>query len=641
MSALAPALLRLIRDPQALPVPPSAEAHAAAMLRAHVLRALSRASAAAAVPVLLIKGAALALTVYPTPASRAMADIDVLVRPGDRDALLRALEREGGTVHHPAGRPLSRELLGETAVMLQAGSLHYLVEVHTSLDKLVPRPIAAQTLLDRATPAPGLPGLFLPSFEDHALLIALHLAGHDFHHPVGLLDLELLLRRGLDTTALVERARGWALSSVMFVSLSTLRALGAASVSEALIAAFAPGPLRRALLGRTYPPGAPAPDEGDSLGWPWVLRQTPLRDDPLPWLLGLGRYAALRARERSAARAEARLSRPGAGGQDAGVSYRVPRWVRALLAVDRVALRLDNLRDGLRDELMLAFVPEAERGALTAALYEDQSTYLPGGQRYQSGLFSWERKVLEAPAFPRAGRVLLGACGAGRELVALVERGFTVTAFDPCAPFVEAARAQTDAARATVRRASYADLVGAVEGRGGPLGEALAEGPFAAVILGWGSFSHVMPARERLRLLRAAAAAAPGAPLLMSFALEPDSFRAPAEPAEGEGGARAAPGRARGACGARCGACSPRWARPAPRSRATTSTPTGVSSASCAAPSCAPSPTRPATPSPSSRSRPTLTRSSCPPPDGEKSERRLNPCGSGGNVARRQTGPHG
>ncbi|MEO7332124.1 MAG: nucleotidyltransferase family protein, partial [Minicystis sp.] len=495
MSGLDPDLLRRLRDREALPPPPSPGAHAAAMLRAHVLRSVSRAATAASVPVLLIKGAALALTVYPSPASRPMADIDVLVARGDRDRLLAALEHEGGTVHHPAGRPLSRDLLGETAVLLPAGALTYLVEVHTSLDKLVERPIPLDALFAKATPAKDLPGLFLPDLTDHALLVALHLAGHDFHHPLGLLDLELLLRRGLDERALVAQARRWSLGAVMFASLSTLRALGAASVSEALVEAFAPGPIQRALLRRAHPPGAAAPREGDRLGLPWVIRQTPLRDDPLAWTLGLLRFGALRVRERSGRGHGALLASRERDGQSAAVPYRVPRWVRAVLAVDRLALRLDNLRDGLRDELMLAFIPEADRGALTAALYADQSTYLPGGHRYQSGLFSWERNALNTADFPREGRVLLGACGAGRELSALIERGFTVTAFDPCGPFAEVARAQVDAARATVLQASYADLVSAAEGRGGPLAPALEGAPFAAVLLGWGSFSHVMPAR--------------------------------------------------------------------------------------------------------------------------------------------------
>jgi hypothetical protein len=202
-------------------------------------------------------------------------------------------------------------------------------------------------------------------------------------------------------------------------------------------------------------------------------------------------------------------------------AYRAPLWVRALLAWDRAATRAQNLREGLVDELLLAWIPPEDRAVLTALVYARQNTYLPGGAHFQGGLFAWERRALDAPPFPRDGRVLLGAAGAGRELIALLERGFSVVAFDPCAPFAEAARKLPTVDRATFVQASYADLVDAVEVRRGPLEFLGAEPPFDAIVLGWGSFSHVMPAAARLSLLRALRALAPKAPVLLSFALEP------------------------------------------------------------------------------------------------------------------------
>jgi hypothetical protein len=509
-----PTLRRLIAD-RGLALPtPGPEARAEAMLRAHVLADVGRLLAAAGVRALLVKGAALALTVYPDPALRRMHDVDVLVREGDRDGAVAALTRGGLTLHAPEGRPRSGALLGETLLMARTGGLSTLVELHTTLDKLVSRPIDETALFARARPAPGLPGLLVPAPEDHALLVALHAAGHDFQHPAAFLDLELLLRRGLDLDVLVARARAFRLTTVMFVALAALRELGAASVSPELVARFEPGPLRRALLGR-------AAASGDGLGLGWILRQTPLRDDLGRWALGLGRYALARAADRVAA-----LAPPGGGVQDGPVSYRVPPWARAVLAVDEVAFRVENLREGLRDELFLAWIAPADRAALTAALYADLTAYLPGGQRFLSGLFPWEKRCLDSGLFPRAGRVLVGAAGAGREMMGLVERGFTVVAFDPCKPFVEAARTIAPAGRATVVHASYADLVDAVAGRGGPLADAVAGPPFDAVVLGWGSLSHVMPQVARADLLRAVRTLAPGAPVLASFALEPEKAHA-------------------------------------------------------------------------------------------------------------------
>ncbi|MFT3914550.1 MAG: hypothetical protein QM704_10665 [Anaeromyxobacteraceae bacterium] len=207
--------------------------------------------------------------------------------------------------------------------------------------------------------------------------------------------------------------------------------------------------------------------------------------------------------------------------------YRAPRWVRALLAWDRVAIRANNIREGILDELLLAWIPPEDRAALTALVYAKQSAYLPGGAHFQGGLFGWERRALDAPPFPSSGRVLVGAAGAGREVRALVDRGFSVVAFDPCAPFADAARTLATDDRATFVQASYEDLVRAVEGRGGPLDFLRANPPFDMVILGWGSFSHVMPAASRLALLRALRALAPRAPVLISFALEPEPGTAP------------------------------------------------------------------------------------------------------------------
>lgn len=507
---------------------PTAAARAEAMLRAHVLDRVARLLAAAGVPALLVKGAGLALTIYPDPASRPMSDVDLLVRPADALRACAALARGGLEPREVERRPVSNAVHGEKLFLARSGALETLIEVHTSLDKVVPRPLDPAAILARAAPLPRLPGLFVPAPEDHALLVALHAAGHDFKHPAAFLDLELLLRRGLDRGALVERARAYRLETVMFVMLTRLRDLGSPSIPADLVARFEPGPLRRALLGR-------AARSGEGLGLAWILRQTPLRDDVAGWAAGLARYAAARAADHLLA-----LARPAHAVQDAAVPYRVPLWIRALLAVDHAALRIENLREGLRDELLLAWVPPADRAALTATLYADQSTYLPGGHRWKSGLFPWEKKVFDAPLFPRAGRALVGAAGAGREVMALIDRGFSVVAFDPCEPFVEAARAVAPADRATLVRASYADLVEAATQGEGPLREPCRGPAFDVVVLGWGSLSHVMPARARTDLLRAVRALAPAAPVLVSFALEPEL----ATPAAGKGRVRDALRRA-------------------------------------------------------------------------------------------------
>ena len=112
-------LLRALRDPSVSLSTQSPAAHAEALLRAHVLAQIARALREIATPALLVKGAALALTVYPSPASRPMQDHDLLVRRADRDRVLAALAAAGGVVHADPDRPLTSDFLGETAVMMQ------------------------------------------------------------------------------------------------------------------------------------------------------------------------------------------------------------------------------------------------------------------------------------------------------------------------------------------------------------------------------------------------------------------------------------------------------------------------------------------------------------------------------------------
>lgn len=64
----------------------------------HELEAALRQLEAAHVPVLLLKGAALAQTVYENPALRPLGDLDLLVHPADTDPALRAL---AGLGYHP------------------------------------------------------------------------------------------------------------------------------------------------------------------------------------------------------------------------------------------------------------------------------------------------------------------------------------------------------------------------------------------------------------------------------------------------------------------------------------------------------------------------------------------------------------
>lgn len=291
-------IVRLIRDREARPeIAPGA--HADALLRRHVLGQIGETFRRANIPALLVKGAALALTVYPDAAARRMSDIDVLVKEADQARAVKALENLGWLVGTNETRRLSGAMLGEVMMQARIGAMTFTVEVHTSLDKVVRRPIAFEDLLDRASDAPGIPGLSVPSREDHTLLVALHASTHEYRHTLALQDMELLLRSGLDKRELKRRCEMFRLQSVMFVMLSVLRNVRAASVNDELVRMFDPGWMRRRMLERFYDLKRYPPARGDAaLGLAWIINQAPLWDDPRMFASGVVKYAGIRALER-------------------------------------------------------------------------------------------------------------------------------------------------------------------------------------------------------------------------------------------------------------------------------------------------------------------------------------------------------
>ena len=177
--------------------------------------------------------------------------------------------------------------------------------------------------------------------------------------------------------------------------------------------------------------------------------------------------------------------------------------------------RTARLAAAVRDESAMAWTPPRERARLTSMIFDRQRTYVPGGNTFAQGLFSWELELL-APPFPARGRILIGGAGGGRETIALIERGYQVVAFDQAAGLVRAGAPAVQAAGGTLLHASYADVVRAASGERTPLGDAFAT-PFDAVLLGWGSFSLIVADEERLSILRALRELAPNAPVALSF----------------------------------------------------------------------------------------------------------------------------
>ncbi|MFN2399294.1 MAG: class I SAM-dependent methyltransferase [Gemmatimonadaceae bacterium] len=195
----------------------------------------------------------------------------------------------------------------------------------------------------------------------------------------------------------------------------------------------------------------------------------------------------------------------------------IPIWVKVLLAIERRFSRTASAAAIIRDEILLACLDSSQKEELNAFLYSRQQTYKPGGRIFEGGLFEWEKQAIEKSPFPASGRILLGGAGGGREIIALRDRGYEVVGFEPSEPLVMAAQAAiTQKPGASLVRASYADLAKAVSGNGGPLAS-ITTTRFDGVILGWGSFSHVLEDAARSELMDSISRLEPTAPVLLSF----------------------------------------------------------------------------------------------------------------------------
>jgi hypothetical protein len=100
----------------------------------------------------------------------------------------------------------------------------------------------------------------------------------------------------------LHRARQWRLETALFVMLSLLREGGSINVPEGLLRAVEPSGLRRAVV-RRYRAHIADPSAALRLGWPWIARQTVLRDDLAVWVRGVVHYAVVRAVEAALLRA--------------------------------------------------------------------------------------------------------------------------------------------------------------------------------------------------------------------------------------------------------------------------------------------------------------------------------------------------
>ncbi len=184
--------------------------------------------------------------------------------------------------------------------------------------------------------------------------------------------------------------------------------------------------------------------------------------------------------------------------------------------MDRAVTRALSVSRAVANTWFTHALTAREKEALGIALYDQ------AGQFQNTDLHPWEARWFEAVLPKAPARILVTAAGAGRELVNLSAWGYELEAFEP-APSMAAQAQRRLGERGHVRVGDYQLFCDCVLRRASGALAMLRGQTFDAVLLGWGSLSHVLGATRRLEVLRAACALCPEGPLLVSMWCEGQS----------------------------------------------------------------------------------------------------------------------
>lgn len=189
------------------------------------------------------------------------------------------------------------------------------------------------------------------------------------------------------------------------------------------------------------------------------------------------------------------------------------RVLESAAVADLAFTRVQSAYRHFLEGLLPSVLTDAELTDLSTRLYDRR-----GPRQFSEPMFDWEREWAEKylPAPP--GRVLVGGAGYGRECVWLHERGYSVDAYEPRAHAAKQCHDVVASRGGVCVVAAHQDLADAVLDRSENACAAFSRRTYAAVLLGWGSLSHVLDPEQRARIVEASARIAEG-PVLASVRL--------------------------------------------------------------------------------------------------------------------------
>lgn len=220
------------------------------------LTELLQAAAREGLDLIVLKGAALAETVYPRPSLRRFGDIDLLVRTGDAARANTLLLGLSYAVDKAAWADLAQGRECEANFFRETDRGPVVLELHTNLLNNVL--LRSQVSVDqdglwrRSRPAclAGQDARVLGP-EDQLLHLCLHLAGHYFDAPNSLRDIaQVCADQSIDWPLVIALCRSSSASTLCYCGFYAAAALLGASVPPSVLEALAPHPTRRRLLNK-------------------------------------------------------------------------------------------------------------------------------------------------------------------------------------------------------------------------------------------------------------------------------------------------------------------------------------------------------------------------------------------------------